>query len=620
MIKSTLYNNQKNAAKFIKSNKIGIIGLKPGRGKSLSILSAIDYYTNQEVKRTVIVFCNKSAYDLVWEQEIKKHSDLKAIKFEDAVDLAATIGWRALLDQYHIILVKYSRCLGNEHILQPLCKGRIVVLEECLSGDTLINTLEYGPLPIQVVVESRLPVSVLSYNTETKVKEYRKVLQWFANKPKTLYRLTGLSGRTIVCTETHSFYIKETNSYKPFSSISPGEYIQLENGDSDRVVSKELFSEAPLPTFNIEVEYNHNYYADEILVSNCHNLKNPNTQRTNACRIATSSALAKWGMTATALSQNIEDLWGVFNFLDPSIFGSILDFRAMYCVFEDKQIGYDRVQKKARVIREVTGYKNLTHLKAIVDKYIFQEEEEQDSDLVPEFKYLHYTTTDAEEALYFKAAQGILKDNQITGFASRLPDLQRVCDGSISLEGVNVTHVRSSKYLVFLEYVKTQRAKGESVLVFSDYHFTIAMLYNLLREDLPNDTVYQMHGKQSDTISNSSCVILTTQAGSESVNLAMCNHVVMYSVPFNVKTFIQLGGRITRKDTKYRGNLHVAMMRNSGNIDEYKCRLIEAHSEMIQAIMGSEGNLPKSIEAYRHDLIHELRDTLLWKIRKTRKK
>ena len=68
--------------------------------------------------------------------------------------------------------------------------------------------------------------------------------------------------------------------------------------------------------FNIEVEHNNNYYANGILVSNCHKLRRGNKLCKLIDKIPT---LRRIGFTGTLPENNI-DTWNINNFIGPVIF------------------------------------------------------------------------------------------------------------------------------------------------------------------------------------------------------------------------------------------------------------------------------------------------------------
>lgn len=85
--------------------------------------------------------------------------------------------------------------------------GQIVIISGgagCFRGNTEVNT-DKGLKPIKDILVGD---KVLSFNEETKMKEYKTVDNLFIyDNDKTLLELTFDNGEVIVCTEDHEFLI-----------------------------------------------------------------------------------------------------------------------------------------------------------------------------------------------------------------------------------------------------------------------------------------------------------------------------------------------------------------------------------------------------------------------------
>ena len=78
----------------------------------------------------------------------------------------------------------------------------------------------------------------------------------------------------------------------------------------------------------------------------------------------------RYGMTATPITNNPENVFGIFNFLDPNLFKTHGKFATNYIIYK----GYGRV----------AGVKNVEHLKTQINPYIFMKTENEISDQLPE--------------------------------------------------------------------------------------------------------------------------------------------------------------------------------------------------------------------------------------------
>ena len=87
--------------------------------------------------------------------------------------------------------------------------GQVVLLAGgagCFDGGTLVKT-KNGYKEISKITENDY---VLSYNIETKEKEYKQVQDTFIHQPeKEIVKLTLENGEEIICTEDHKFLVGE---------------------------------------------------------------------------------------------------------------------------------------------------------------------------------------------------------------------------------------------------------------------------------------------------------------------------------------------------------------------------------------------------------------------------
>jgi SNF2 family DNA or RNA helicase len=357
------------------------------------------------------------------------------------------------------------------------------------------------------------------------------------------------------------------------------------------------------------------------VMDECHKLKTPDTKLVRLLSNLTREAKAKWGMTATAIGNSILDLWGIMHFLDARVLGTEQEFKRNYCVMEEKVIGWTvRFGRKVQDTRlEVVDYKNLDHLKEIMSEYMWT----IPSDLKVSFHEIRYTQTEYEENIYLKAAQGLLEKDSMKGFAQRMPDLQRVADGAYDVDRNKTTGYRSSKYEEYIKEIKSKLVFNQSCIMFAEFNDTFDMLHSLLSEDLKGVPIYKISGSSFEYNPETvklPCLILSTIAGTESLNLKFANHVFCYSLPFSVFGFIQLVGRITRMDSEFLDDLNVYLPMCDTNIDAYKYNYLMTNAALINTVLGTDANLPvKTLDDQRRSMLSELRKELLWRTKAVKK-
>jgi len=150
--------------------------------------------------------------------------------------------------------------------------GNILI---CMPYNTQIST-RYGRYTIGEIVEKKLDIKVLSYNHKLCDTEYKSIKNYYKHEGKQIYKLelyvcAFQNGITIEATEEHPIYIINIG-YKPIKNIK--EYDRcLYNIDGIvyDVVVKSVIKQQEIPeyVYNLEIEGNNNYFANNILVHNC---------------------------------------------------------------------------------------------------------------------------------------------------------------------------------------------------------------------------------------------------------------------------------------------------------------------------------------------------------------
>ena len=145
------------------------------------------------------------------------------------------------------------------------CRYKVYVIDECLTADSLILTSE-GEIPIK---DSSLKgKEVLSYNEHKATWEYKRVVRWLERGRKPTLTITT-ANTSLQCTANH--LMRTETGWTAAENLKPGmkiisyphrEVIQsVEEGRVEQV-------------YDLEVEENHNFIANGLLVHNCHMLSN----------------------------------------------------------------------------------------------------------------------------------------------------------------------------------------------------------------------------------------------------------------------------------------------------------------------------------------------------------
>lgn len=138
----------------------------------------------------------------------------------------------------------------------------------CLVGNTLITT-KIGDIPIYKL-EDKIGLEVLSFNHSTNKNEWKKITGFSKSSSNQIYSIRDSLGNHLSCTHDHQIYEHRTRYYQDIKNIKiediliTPDRISFVKSLSNIVVGNSTY------VYDIEVEDNHNFFANNILVHNCH--------------------------------------------------------------------------------------------------------------------------------------------------------------------------------------------------------------------------------------------------------------------------------------------------------------------------------------------------------------
>lgn len=209
-------------------------------------------------------------------------------------------------------------------------KYKMISTNPCVTGDTLIKT-DKGDITIKEIVDklnNNEIVNVLTYNENTYIEEYNKVTDGaLTRKNANIIEIETEFGEKIKLTPDHKVYT-ENRGYVNASELLIEEDILY--GYDYVVHRKEVPNE---DVYDITVEKNHNFFANNILVHNCAEIGMGSEE---ACRL---------------LSINL------LNFvLEPFTENARIDWDKLYSVsYEAARLGDDLVELEAEAVSRIIG-------------------------------------------------------------------------------------------------------------------------------------------------------------------------------------------------------------------------------------------------------------------------
>lgn len=164
---------------------------------------------------------NEEQAELEAKAKWQKKKDEGYIENIEAVDGAMDFRFNPMLAKDY---ANYTDKIAFPVYSQPKLDG-------CLAGDTLVKT-NVGELPIADIVKNRLPLKVLSYNTDTKKCEYKPIINYAEDghdagesAATEWFEITLENGEKIRATGNHRVWLPKLNCWRRVDSLSEEDYL-----------------------------------------------------------------------------------------------------------------------------------------------------------------------------------------------------------------------------------------------------------------------------------------------------------------------------------------------------------------------------------------------------------
>ena len=178
------------------------------------------------------------------------------------------------------IVTTLFRRLKDRKIEWECLKDNVVgfVGDECLPYDSMILLPDFTYKTIKDICENDFIQEVMSYNVKTQQLEPKRILRKIVNAHDGEFYTVFLSSGTMNLSATKNHKVYTTNrGYIKLEELSSMDTLIRMNGTKPQEThllpsyTKVFPHDTQLMTrYNLEVEDNHNYFANGILVSNCH--------------------------------------------------------------------------------------------------------------------------------------------------------------------------------------------------------------------------------------------------------------------------------------------------------------------------------------------------------------
>ena len=325
----------------------------------------------------------------------------------------------------------------------------------------------------------------------------------------------------------------------------------------------------------------------------------------------------RYGMTATPITRDPSNLFGIFNFIDTELFKTHGKFATNYLIY--------------RSYGQVSGVKNVDHLKAKIAPYIFMKSEEEIASQLPEIiitpmycqmdnktAKIHdkimedlNTARNAAEAIEKKITNPkLLEANKeflqwkakilaYQTFAQELADDPRLL--SMSESGManqyDVDGLNSPKLDMLLDLVGEIIDADETVCIFTKYERMQRILMQEIQAKYKNIDIAYLNGSMSSEEryeqaytkfqDDDNCkVLIMTNAGSTGISLSKCKNLIEYDLADSYADQIQRHGRVKRANSVSKiSNVYQILL--EGSYDDIAMRIINKKQKYDNDIIKS---------------------------------
>lgn len=356
-----------------------------------------------------------------------------------------------------------------------------------------------------------------------------------------------------------------------------------------------------------------------VICDEIHYAKTHTTDRSKAL-YNFNNATIKIGATATPITKDPRDVYGIYKFINPDIFGKVSNFQKRYINFA----GYGKIN----------GFKNMDELKEKISDYIFIKTKKEVASQLPKLKVLPLycemsasgaaktaemleeldalNKQDFEIRRKCKSEAEAMLNEELQKIGAKILALQTFCqelaDSPLLLttsesdmskqyaEGINLKE--NPKMDLCLEKVQEILDSGEKVIIFSRYERMQEILTDALRKHIDkNLKIAYVSGSLSAEQRYEEAytkfkedpeykVLLCSDAGAEGLNMGHCKYLIEYDLAISYAIQTQRHGRLERADSVH-SNVIVYQLIANNSWDEIQQKIVDKKEGFDENIIKS---------------------------------
>jgi hypothetical protein len=323
--------------------------------------------------------------------------------------------------------------------------------------------------------------------------------------------------------------------------------------------------------YNLEIQDTHNYFANNILVSNCHMVKNPKAQRTKAVKAFCKGKRHVIALSGTPIINRPIEFFTALNILAPDTFNRYWDYAQRYCDAKHNGFGWDLsgASNTDELHQRLDGNVMIRRLKADVLK-----------DLPPKTRTTIPLTLGISEGIYTAA----LREAQVAWQEEKPDPLADITQISKLRQAA-----MDAKFNLCCEWIDNFLETGRKLVVFDIHHKTTDRLmaqYGKISIALDGRVDARLRlGQVNKFMHNPDIRLLigNIQVAGIGFNLTAAQDAVFLEFPWTPGEMDQAEDRIHRIGQAGAANIYYLVAQ--GTLEEDMIELIDEKRKVVGAVV-----------------------------------
>jgi SNF2 family DNA or RNA helicase len=337
-----------------------------------------------------------------------------------------------------------------------------------------------------------------------------------------------------------------------------------------------------------------------VTLDEAQSIKNLNTKQSRSIRKLIDEQLTVIGrvrpverlaLTGTPLENHLEELFSIFDFLNPGYLGTLTEFRKSFSIPVERFKDRKRGEALSQMIRPLM-LRRLKSDPAVITDLPEKIEIDEYVSLTPEQAALYQSILD-ELLPQVEEMKGIHRKGLILSVLTRL---KQICnDPSLFLDEAQLKAGRSGKVERLKELLEVILDEGDVTLIFSQYAKMGGLLTKHLSEHF-NQEVLFLHGsltrnarekliERFNEETGPRIFVLSLKAGGYGLNLTRANQVIHFDQWWNPAVENQATDRVHRIGQKR--TVQVRKLICQGTLEEKIAALSKDKKDLAEQIIGS---------------------------------